>query len=138
MDILNEVFTERTRQTRHLELASSPGWGSVKVTYWSVVPWSCHHISTDCWSAKFFRESSPKAYAVREYQSARFLRPAMSRHIRHELSEPSAVSSLYMRGWLAEGGWSVPKGAGRIFIRPAEILCNAVGQQGPQNACCKR
>jgi hypothetical protein len=24
MDILNEVFTGRTRQTRHLELASSP------------------------------------------------------------------------------------------------------------------
>jgi hypothetical protein len=33
------------------------------------------------------------------------------RHIRHELSEPSAVSSLYMRGWTAEKGRSVPVGA---------------------------
>jgi hypothetical protein len=35
------------------------------------------------------------------------------RHIRHELSEPSAVSSLYMRRWTAEEGYSVPVGMNR-------------------------
>ena len=33
MDILNEVVTGRTRQTRHLYVASSPGMGEEWLTY---------------------------------------------------------------------------------------------------------
>ena len=84
MDILNEVVTGRTRQTRHLKVSShGVEQRNAKLTYQAALCNMCELWKTLHWLAE-----SPAVFdAIRESffnQWARFSKPAIIRRIHHE------------------------------------------------------